>query len=243
MNNKIKVSVVSYTNSLPFLYGIENTNLLNHIDLMKDYPSECARKLKNNQADVGIVPVGSLVDHAEYHIISNYCIGAKDAVDSVFIFSDKPIEEVETIRLDEQSRTSNGLARILVQKFWKKEVKWVENGPSDAFVEIGDRTFGKKKIFPYYYDLSTYWNKLTGLPFVFAVWASTKKLSDDFVEMFDKSIEYGVRNIDTVLPSIPKVDGFDVEFYLKNSLDYVLDEPKKEAMQLYLKWLKQLDAL
>lgn len=243
MDKKIKVSLVSYTNSLPFLYGIENTDILNHIELMKDVPSECARKLKSKKADVGIVPVGSLLDYAQYYIVSDYCIGAQDAVDSVFIFSNKPIEEVKTIRLDAQSRTSNGLARILVQKFWKKEVIWITEGEADAFVEIGDRTFGKKKIFPYHYDLSTYWNKLTGLPFVFAVWASTEKLSDQFVEKFNSAIEFGVKNIDKVLPSIPKFEGFDVAYYLNNSLDYTLDEPKKVAMQLYLKWLQELEAL
>jgi chorismate dehydratase len=143
MNRKIRVSAVSYTNTLPFLQGIKSASVREDMDLTVDYPAECARKVINDEADLGIVPVEALLYIPNPQIIGDYCIGSEGAVDSVFIFSNKPIEEVETLRLDHQSRTSNGLARILLKNYWKRDVQLVNSDDADAYVLIGDRSFGK----------------------------------------------------------------------------------------------------
>ena len=96
---KIKVSAVSYTNSKPFVYGIMHSGILDQIDLSLDIPSVCANKLIENQVDIGLVPVAALLHIENYQIISNYCIGANGAVDSVFIFSNKPIQEIKILQL------------------------------------------------------------------------------------------------------------------------------------------------
>jgi len=143
--HKIKISAVSYTNTLPFLQGIKSSSVLERIDLCVDYPAECARKVIADEVDMGIIPIAALLDIPNYHIITDYCIGANGAVDSVFIFANKPIHEVKTLRLDLQSRTSNGLARILLKYYWKQDVQLVTEEDADAYVLIGDRTFGKKE--------------------------------------------------------------------------------------------------
>lgn len=140
---KVKVSAVSYTNTLPFLQGIKSSPILEKIDLSVDYPAECARKVIEGEVDMGIIPVAALLNIPNYQIITDYCIGADGPVDSVFIFSDNPIEEINILRLDVQSRTSNGLARILLKHYWKRDVEVVFEGDADAYVLIGDRTFGK----------------------------------------------------------------------------------------------------
>src|SRR5690606_41128593 len=104
--NKIRVSAVSYTNTLPFLQGIRNSDVIHDIELSVDFPSECARKVIADESDMGIIPIAALTDLKEYYFVGDYCIGSHDYVDSVFIFSDKPIQEVDTLLLDKQSRTS-----------------------------------------------------------------------------------------------------------------------------------------
>ncbi|MGE8430865.1 MAG: MqnA/MqnD/SBP family protein, partial [Sphingobacterium sp.] len=143
--NKIRVSAVSYTNTYPFLNGIRKSKVMEQIDLSVDYPSACAQKVIDDQADIGIIPTAALLSLPEYYINTDFCIGTEGAVDSVFIFANKPIEEVKTLRLDKQSRTSNGLARVLIKNYWKKDVELVtdESIEPDAYVLIGDRTFGK----------------------------------------------------------------------------------------------------
>src|SRR5690606_18232146 len=141
---KIKISAVSYTNTLPFLQGIRSSPLMDQIDLSLDYPAECARKVITNEVDMGIIPVAALIDIPDAHIIGDYCIGTEGTVDSVFIGSDNRIGDVDSIKLDYQSKTSNGLARILLNRYWKRDVRIVQHGKADAYVLIGDSTFGTK---------------------------------------------------------------------------------------------------
>lgn len=237
---KIKVSAVSYTNTLPFIYGLQHSAIIQRIELTLDVPSECANKLIEGRAAIGIVPVAALLDIPQPNVISDYCLGASGAVNSVFVFSSKPVEEIRTLRLDKQSRTSNGLAQVLLHHYWKKEVIIVDQGEADAYVEIGDRTFGKQDSYPYVYDLSLYWEKFTGLPFTFAVWAANRQLPSAFIQSFNEALAYGIDHRETVISQLPSRLDFDYRSYLMNNIDYRFDQPKKEAMELYLKLLKSL---
>lgn len=238
--SKIRISAVSYTNTLPFLQGITASDLMREIELSVDYPSECARKVIADESDMGIIPVAGLCSLDEYHIIGDYCIGSLDYVDSVFIFSQKPIAEIDTLRLDKQSRTSNGLAQILLQRWWKKDVQILEEGEADAFVLIGDRTFGKKDELPYSYDLGHYWKELTGLPFAYAVWASNKRLPEDFLKRFNQALAEGISRIEDVIPGLPGYKDFDYKTYLTKNLDYHLTDEKRQAITQYLAWYQAL---
>lgn len=241
--NKIRVSAVSYTNTYPFLNGIRKSKVMEQIDLSVDYPSACAQKVIDDQADIGIIPTAALLSLPEYYINTDFCIGTEGAVDSVFIFANKPIEEVRTFRLDKQSRTSNGLARILIKNYWKQEVELVtdESVEPDAYVLIGDRTFGKKNAVPYVYDLGKEWFNFTGLPFAFALWVSNKKLPTTFVEQFNEALAYGVEHATDVIAGLPEFEGFDYTKYLTQHLNFHLTDKKREAVQLYLRYLKELD--
>lgn len=239
--SKIKISAVSYTNTKPFAYGLDNSpEFLSKVDLVYDIPSVCASKLIDNQVDIGLVPVAALLQVPDYHIVSDYCIGAVAAVNSVFIFSKKPIDTIETLRLDKQSRTSNNLARVLLKNYWKREIILSDSDDADAFVEIGDRTFGKKNAYPYVYDLAEEWIKFTGLPFAFAVWASNKPIDDNFIKEFNVVLKWGLDNRDKVLKALPPVENFDLDDYLNVRIDYPLTEQKREAIRLFHKFILEL---
>ncbi|RZF62066.1 menaquinone biosynthetic enzyme MqnA/MqnD family protein [Sphingobacterium corticibacterium] len=237
---KIAVSAVSYTNTLPFLNGIRNSDVINVIDLSVDYPSECARKVIENEVDMGIIPIAALAKLSDYQIVGDYCIGSNGAVDSVFIFSEKPINEIETLLLDKQSRTSNGLAQILLKHYWKKDIQVLTEGQADAHVLIGDRTFGKKSNVPFAYDMGYYWKEMTGLPFAFAVWVANKRLPDDFKEAFNNALAEGVAHPEGVIPGLPIYEDFDYYTYLTESLDFHLTADKRKAIDLYLELYKAL---
>lgn len=238
--NKIKISAVSYTNTKPFVYGLMHSGISDQIDLSLDIPSDCANKLITDQADIGLVPVAALLEIPDYKIISNYCIGASGAVDSVFIFSNMPIEEVGTIKLDVQSRTSNNLARVLLKNYWQLSPEYVVDEHADAFVQIGDRTFGKKDQYAYRYDLAEEWQRFNGLPFVFAVWAANKEIPEDFVLDFNSALKYGLEHRNEVIDGIPPRENFDFGDYLINKIDYNLDEKKLEALNKFHQFIKDL---
>ena len=238
--NKIKISAVSYTNSKPFVYGLRHSGILNQIDLSLDNPSDCASKLIDNKVDIGLVPVAILPEIRNCEIISDYCIGADGSVDSVFIFSNKPIKEIETLQLDSQSRTSNILARILLKNHWKTKPELVDTDTADAFVLIGDRTFANRNKYPFQYDLAEEWKKFSDLPFVFAVWASNKPISEDFKTDFNAALKYGLDNRQVVISELEKVNDQDMEDYLTKKIDFDLDENKLLALTKFLKLMKTL---
>ena len=72
-----RISAVSYVNTYPFIYGLENYKFSENVELSYDIPSECAIKLLKEQSDVGLVPVSILPVLNYYEILSDYCIGQK----------------------------------------------------------------------------------------------------------------------------------------------------------------------
>lgn len=237
---KIKVSAVSYTNTLPFIYGINHSQtVIDQIELSLDVPSTCAIKLIEDKVDIGLIPVAALLDVPNYTILSDYCIGSKGKVTSVFIFSKFSIDQVKTIQLDEQSRTSNNLARILLKYYWKKDIEIVESD-ADAYVEIGDRTFGKINTEAFSYDLGEYWTKFTGLPFAYAVWTANKEISTQFQHDFNAALKYGLANRREFLKDIPENKNIDIREYLLKSIDYDLTAEKREAIKLFHYYIKEL---
>jgi chorismate dehydratase len=146
---KIRISAVSYLNSLPFVYGLTHSSLINECDISLDIPSVCAEKLINGTVDIGLIPVAAIPQVPNATIISDYCIGANGEVKTVCLFSEVPLNEIKTILLDYQSRTSVLLVKILAKEFWKINPEFInaEAGfeqkikGTTAGVVIGDRTF------------------------------------------------------------------------------------------------------
>jgi chorismate dehydratase len=246
--NKIKISAVSYTNTKPFLYGLQHSAIKDRIDLSLDMPSDCAQKLIDDVVDIGLIPVAAILSLPRWEIVSNYCIGAVGAVNSVFIFSNCDIKQVKHIQLDPESRSSNNLARVLLKNFWQIQPELIKNAPDysesadneTAFVQIGDRTFGKKEQYKYVYDLAEEWQNFTGLPFVFAAWIANKPIPADFINDFDEALKYGLAHRPELLKELPKRPDFDLEDYLMHKLDFDLTEDKKKALYLFLDYIKAL---
>lgn len=241
---KLRIGAVSYLNTKPLLYGIRQSGLLQTVDLVEDYPARVAAMLLNDEIDIGLVPVAVLPQLKEYHIISNYCIGADKDVASVSLFAQQPLETISTVLLDYQSRTSVALTKILFKNYWKKEVRFINAdanyiekiNSTTAGVIIGDRALQLKDSFAYDYDLSTAWQSFTGLPFVFATWVANKKMDEDFITRFNAANQLGLQHIDEVVKQID-FPFYDIKHYYTHNISYQLDEPKKKALDLFLNLL------
>ena len=242
---KIKVGAVSYLNTKPLIYGFEQGMMDEQIDLVFDYPSNIASQLVNNKIDIGLVPVAVLPLMPQYHIITDYCIGCDGAVASVCLFSDVPLQQIKTVLLDYQSRTSVALLKILLKEHWniapilipaEKDFEKNINGTTAGLV-IGDRAFKQIQVSKYHYDLGLAWQQFTGLPFVFAAWVSNKKLSDAFINDFNKATQLGLLHLAAIANS-NQINGFDMYDYYTHYISYQLDEKKKEALEKFLKLLR-----
>ena len=249
MDTKIRISAVSYTNTKPFLYGIQHSEVINDIELSLDMPSDCAQKLIDDKVDIGLIPVAAILSLPRWEIVSDYCIGASGPVNSVFIFGNCEAKDIKTLQLDPESRSSNNLALVLLKNYWKADHQTIKNAqdyaapadPHTAFVQIGDRTFGKKQQYKYVYDLAEEWQKFTGLPFVFAAWVANKPIPADFMEEFNKALKFGLEHRTELLKELPQRADFDLEDYLMHKLDFELTEDKRKALHLFHKYIKALN--
>jgi chorismate dehydratase len=238
------VGAVSYLNTKPLLYGIERSPILEKTELFTDYPALIATMLLRDEIDIGLVPVAIIPEMPAYYINTGYGIGCDGPVASVCLFSEVPVEELETVLLDYQSRTSVALVKILLKEYWKISPAFKEaetgflqgiKGRTGAVV-IGDRALKQRSVSSFVYDLGEAWKKMTGLPFLFAAWISNKKLDPDWVKAFDEANGLGVHHIEQVLKGLHS-DFFDLKEYYTHYLSYELDAGKKKGLKLFLEKL------
>lgn len=240
--DKIKISAVAYTNTKPFIYGIEHSAVLSQIDLSLDIPSDCAARVIDGSVDLGLIPVAAIPFVPNANIITDYCIGSVGAVNSVFIFSSVPADQIRTVKLDRESRTSNNLAKVLLKFHFKQDVTFTTDldADTDAIVLIGDRTFGKKDDYAFVYDMGEEWMKFTGLPFVYAAWVANKPIPEAFVNEFNAALKLGLASRAAVVKNLPVNPLFDLEDYLMHKLDFELTDEKRKALNLFLSYIEQL---
>jgi chorismate dehydratase len=237
--SKLKISVVSYLNSKVFIKGLLSENQKG-FDVSLDIPSVCAHKLLNNEVEIGLVPVAIIPDVSNAKVVSNYCISADGAVNSVFLFSNTLLENIKVIYLDHHSKTSNLLCKILANEFWKIKPEFRTRNSDDfkllegeAFVLIGDRTFDYIGKYKTQLDLAEDWKAYTGLAFVFAAWVANTEIAEDDLLAFNSLLSEGLKGIEDVIQE-NSLTNFDVNDYLKNRIQYELNDQKIQALNLYL---------
>jgi chorismate dehydratase len=247
LERKIRVGAVSYLNTKPLVYGFKQGMMADSMELIEDYPSKIAAMLVNDEIDMGLVPVAIIPFLKEYHIVSDYCIACEGEVASVCLFSEVPINEIESIYLDYQSRTSVALLKVLLREHWKMTPQFIaatpdyENsiGGTTAGLVIGDRALKQRLRSKYIYDLGTAWEELTGLPFVFAAWISNKKLPDDFIFDFNRANNLGLQQLNLVIAE-NHYPYYDLYKYYTENIVFNPKFNKQTCINLFLEKLRQL---
>ena len=237
---KIKVGIVNYLNTRPLIYGIERSPIMDRIELIGNYPSNIAASLTSGSIDIGLVPVAVLPELEEKFIVSDYCISCFGEVASVCIFSEVPMEEIEEIYLDYQSRTSVELAKILLREYWKT-TPILTPAPKDfidriggkkAAVVIGDRALRLQSSASYIYDLGEAWKVHTGLPFVFAVWVGRNNPGASFIREFNAANGAGFDRLDEIIAA-EEYPYYALDHYYQENIQYQLSPAKFEAIELF----------
>lgn len=227
------------------MYGMQNDAFLQEHELVPDYPSKVAEMLQSGAVDVALVPVALLKDLPEYFIVSDYCIAAEHEVASVCLFCEVPVNELTTVYLDYQSRTSVALAKILMKEFWGINPEII-NAQDESYrtkiagttgaVVIGDRALEQRRLSTYIYDLASEWQAMTHLPFVFAVWVSVKPMSEEWIGRFNAANAEGLLHIDQIAEA-QKYSAYDLKKYYTHNISYLLDDEKRKGMAKFLAFL------
>jgi len=234
----IRVSAISYLNTIPFVYGLMNHPVSEKIELTLSTPERSAKDLLDGKIDIGIVPSVIIPGIGAENIISDYCIGATGRVASVLLCSGKPVHEIERVWLDSESKTSVILSRILFRKHWKRDPYYSkfdfnlnDVNPEESYLLIGDKAMKNSHRFRYVYDLAEEWISFRNLPFVFACWTANCKLDKGFEREFNEALAFGVNNIDKSLKSVPNNFDYNIAYdYLQNNISFNLSPDKREGL-------------
>ena len=238
--------MVSYLNTRPLLLGMEQSPFKERIELMKAYPAQIAQALLDDTIDIGLVPVAVMPLLKHPQLVSKYVIGTEGEVASVALFSQVPMDQIEKVYLDYQSRTSVALAKILFKQYWKKEVEFLNATEgyinqihgNTAGIIIGDRALVNIDKFEHIYDLGLAWKAYSGLPFVFAAWVANKPIPLEFMEAFDAANGYGLSHLEDVIALIPAIEQvYELHKYYTENISYELTPEKKAGLGKFLEAL------
>jgi chorismate dehydratase len=186
----LRIGAVSYLNTKPLVYGVPEA--LPQAEWVFDHPSRLADALAEGDLDIALVPSAEFLSHPEWSIVSDACIGCRGPVLSVKLLFRVPPKQVQTLALDEGSRTSAVLARILLKEIAgvSPEILSLPLGSepaevaADAVLVIGDRAIRcESGDFIEEWDLGDRWCRWTELPFVFAMWAAREGVETAEAEM------------------------------------------------------------
>jgi chorismate dehydratase len=144
--SKLRISVVQYLNTAPLVRGFTRGPLQGKYDLSFTVPSQCAEALRTNAADVAIIPAIEYQRIPGLVILPDLSIASKERVRSLLIVAKSPIREARRVALDQSSRSTQALTRILCDARWLITPEFSEDAPdlatmlakSDAALLIGD---------------------------------------------------------------------------------------------------------
>jgi chorismate dehydratase len=141
----MRIGAVNYLNSKPLVYGLES--LAPQVRVTYDLPSRLADSLVAGRLDVALVPSVEFFRTPSSTIVSDACVACRGPVLSVKLHFRVPPQDVRRVALDEGSRTSAALTRILLAEIYGVQPTWeplpigcgIETTDADAVLLIGDR--------------------------------------------------------------------------------------------------------
>ena len=192
MSDLIRIAASTYLNSAPLVYSFADGSERERVTFLGDTaPARCAGMLNAGACDVALIPVIEYQRIPNLRVIPEIAVASKNRVRSVILAARRPLGEVRRVTLDASSRTSQTLLRILCRYHYGIEPDFIERAPdaasvcenmfegSDAALVIGDPAMNLEasadSLGVKIYDLAAEWRTMTGLPFVFAVWATREE--------------------------------------------------------------------
>jgi chorismate dehydratase len=214
--------------------------------MVEGVPSKCAELLAQGEVDAALVPVIEYQRARDVSLVANVCVGSKNAVRSVVLVSkDSELETIRSIALDQSSRTSAALLKILFREFLKTEPTWTTYSPhlskmldeNDAALIIGDpgMTFPREGL--RVWDMASLWRQYTDLGFVFAMWmirAAEVEVAKkaDFAGARDEGLANKAAIIDQYRTQL-SLEASELDTYLTDNITFTPDESMLAGLKLY----------
>jgi chorismate dehydratase len=245
-NQPVKLAASSYLNSAPLIWSFVRGSMQDRVDFTEALPARCADMLAKAEVEVALVPVIEYQRANDVSLVPDVCVGSKGEVRSVLLVSRKQqLESIRSVALDESSRTSATLVKIIFREFLRRDAEWTTRSPdldemlerNDAALIIGDPamvfTRGDLRI----WDMASLWRNYTGLGFVFAMWMLNDSAMDRVRTIdFATARAEGVENKPEIISEYQKLLGLSrgsLQDYLDNNICFRLDNQMQQGLNLY----------
>ena len=247
----LRIGTVPYCNAFPLIHYLPEC--LPGAVISEWLPSQMLQQLTERKLDLALMPVAELMSLPHGKIISNCSIACNGAVQSVLLFSRKPIEHIETIAWDTASRSSVVICKLIFRHFYgiqptEYRLEGVQNPNAcrtDAFLLIGDRALAHRPsdYWSYRYDIGELWKTKTGLPLVFAAWIGcSPHVEDSFVaRALEASRDRGLQHLETVLDAKERqgvalpLDRKQILDYYRQAIIYTIGESEQAGLQYFFR--------
>lgn len=246
MNVPFRLAASSYLNSAPLIWSFLNGSHRGSVDFVEAVPARCARLLSESAVEGALIPVIEYQRIQSGYLVPDVCVGSQKEVLSVVLVSKhKQLNDIDTVALDESSRTSATLVKVIFREFLQREPEWTTRAPNieemleqnDAALIIGDPGMGFRRKGLNVWDMASLWRQYTGLGFVFAMWMVRDEAIEraqlvDFSGARDEGVAHIEEIIETYQDKIPMpID--ELRNYLTENIVFNVDEAMKKGLRLY----------
>jgi chorismate dehydratase len=258
----LRISAISYLNTAPLMWDFEHGPARPEFTVAYTLPSYCAASLCDGSADIGIIPAAAYTTIPNLQVLPGVAIASRRAVRSILLVSRMPLEQVQTVALDNSSLTSVALTKVLFAKWWGGGATFTAMPPNidemlrnhDAGLLIGDPALRVDRSKYITYDLAEQWIRLTGKPFVFAFWAVRQEALKgvppdiDLANVFQQSRDHGLSadNLNQLARHwAPRLglSEHDIKSYLTENIHYYLDAECIDGMNLFFRYAYECGVL
>jgi chorismate dehydratase len=235
-----RVGSVPYLNAVPLTRGLER-----EIEFIP--PAQLAEKLRRGDLDAALVSITEVLFHDGYDVLDGIAVASLGEVFSVFLAHRIPLEDVRTVMCDPASLTSVNLLRVLlsergVKPEFKRLPSYAEAGQHDAVLLIGNPAIEFRRIPQQHevWDLGAAWYELTSLPFVYAIWALRRGVSNDRLRrQLREARDFGLDTLDYLISSRPEYDLNFRRDYLGWHIHYHLGADEKRGIAKFVELLRK----
>lgn len=251
----LRIGAVSFLNSVPLIEGLDEHP---EVMLQRDLPARLADLLAEDRIDVGLIPVIEYLRGVGGELVPGVCIGARGPVRTVKVFSREPLEAAEEIAVDRGSRSSVALLRVLLGEMYGTEpdLHICEPRPESLFshyqtvLVIGDRADEVDPTGLHVYDLGELWHELTGLPFVFAAWVLSERMSGEdarrrqLIGLLQDAHRRGFDRLEELAAAEVRRRRVDLDWilsYWRESVHYTLGERELAGLQRFAELAARYD--
>ncbi len=251
-----RIAASSYLNTAPLIWSFINGPQKDAVELFTHQaPARCAEMLSGGEVDAALVPVIEYQRIRCISIVPDVCVGSRSAVRSVVIASKlNNLKKVKRMALDDSSRTSVALVKIIFREFLGFEPEWQTSRPdlgsmiehNDAALIIGDPAMRIPRDRFGVFDLATLWHDYTGFGFVFAMWMARADhaaavRSVDFAAARDE----GLAHLDEIATTQgdQSLSPDEIKDYLTRNIAFQMDENMMKGMELYFELARKLELI